>query len=94
MEFSFSAEVWEWRGPAPFYFMSVPENANNKIAKQASAISYGWGAIPVTFTIAGREWTTSIFPKDGTYVVPLKAAVRAHNSIELGSTVKISIKIN
>lgn len=94
MEFTFSAEIWEWRGPSPFFFISVPDHVNREILKLASGVSYGWGAIPVTFTIADKEWTTSIFPKDGVYVVPLKAAARAKNSLTAGSKVSISLKLN
>ena len=26
MELEFTGEVWQWRGPAPYYFVTVPED--------------------------------------------------------------------
>lgn len=76
MEFEFTADVIEWRGPAPFVFAVVPEAASETIAELAAALSYGWGVIPVEAWLDGTRFTTSLFPKDGGYLVPLKAAVR------------------
>jgi len=76
MEFEFSAAVIEWRGPAPFVFAVVPAAASETIAEMASALTYGWGCIPVEVWLDDTRFTTSLFPKDGGYVVPLKAAVR------------------
>ena len=28
MRFEFSGELWYWRGPAPFHFVSLPEEAS------------------------------------------------------------------
>ena len=50
-------------------------------------MSYGWGVIPVTVRIGGTTWTTSLFPKDGGYLVPLKDRVRAAEGIEQGDIV-------
>jgi hypothetical protein len=49
--------------------------------------------IPVTAKSGGSEWTTSLFPKDGTYVVPIKKVVREKEEIEVGDTVKIVLEI-
>jgi hypothetical protein len=76
-EFSFEAEVIYWRGPAPFYFAAIPAGICAEIAKQARALSYGWGVIPVAADIRGVVFRTSLFPKDGGYLLPLKAKVRA-----------------
>lgn len=32
--------------------------------------------IPVRAQIGGTDWTTSLFPKDGRYIVPVKTWVR------------------
>jgi len=93
VNFTFSADVWEWRGPAPFFFASVPTEVNEPIKEMARAITYGWGAIPVTVTIDEVQWTTSIFPKDGTYIVPLKAAMRAKHNIIKDSLLSLSLQI-
>jgi hypothetical protein len=89
LELEFSGEIWYWRGPAPFYFVTVPEAESRALRAASPAISYGWGVIPVRVRIGGTEWTTSLFPKDGRYLVPLKTAVRKAEQIDDGDTVTI-----
>jgi len=72
----FSGEVWEWRGPSPYYFVTVPEEESAELEALSSLVTYGWGMIPVEVTIGFTRSTTSLFPKDGRYVVPLKSAIR------------------
>jgi hypothetical protein len=76
-EFSFDAQVIYWRGPAPYYFATVPAEIGAKIAARARSVSYGWGVIPVEAQIDGVSFRTSLFPKDGSYLLPLKAKVRS-----------------
>jgi hypothetical protein len=91
MEFEFSNEIWEWRGPAPFYFVSVPENQAEEIREAAKVLTYGWGMIPVVATIGHIEFKTSMFAKNGTYVLPLKNIVRLPLKLEAGDTVSVSM---
>jgi len=56
-------------------------------------VSYGWGMIPVTATIGSTEWTTSLFPKDGGYVVPVKDATRRAELLALDQTVEITLHV-
>ena len=56
--------------------MWVPEDDADEIQDVAAAITYGWGMIPVAVTIGATTWTTSLWPKDGRYVVPLKDKIR------------------
>ncbi|MGC3995931.1 MAG: DUF1905 domain-containing protein [Propionicimonas sp.] len=76
MELEFTADVIEWRGPAPYYYAVVPVAESDAIGDLAGALTYGWGCIPVEVRLADQRFTTSLFPKDGGYVVPLKAAIR------------------
>ncbi len=94
MELEFSGEVWWWRGPAPFHFVSVPEDGAEAIALTASAVTYGWGMIPVTVGIGETRWTTSLWPKDGGYVVPVKDAIRRAEGIDLGEVVTVRLFID
>jgi hypothetical protein len=94
MTWSFSAPVWEWRGPAPHHFVTMPAHASAEISEDASVLSYGWGAIPVEVTVGDTSFTTSIFPKDGAYIVPLKAAVRRAEGIELGDVVTLDVTLS
>ncbi|MGA9747103.1 MAG: DUF1905 domain-containing protein [Nocardioides sp.] len=94
MDVEFSGEVWSWRGPAPYHFVSVPEDDADTIALTASAVTYGWGMIPVSVGIGDTEWTTSLWPKDGGHVVPLKDAVRRAEGIALGAVVTVRLFID
>jgi hypothetical protein len=94
MELRFSGDVWEWRGPAPFHFVTVPEPESGMIQAASEIVTYGWGMIPVGVRIGGTEFTTSLWPKDGGYVLPLKDAVRRAEGIELGATVTATITIS
>ena len=76
MDFEFTADVIEWRGPAPFVFAVVPDGPAATIGELAPALTYGWGCIPVEVWLDGARFSTSLFPRDGGYLVPLKAAVR------------------
>jgi hypothetical protein len=93
MNLEFSGEVWQWRGPAPHHFVTVPDDECEDLAETAAMVSYGWGMIPVTVRIGDSEWTTSLWPKDGRYIVPLKLAVRRAEAIEIGDVVQIRLRV-
>lgn len=57
-------------------------------------VTYGWGVIPGTVTIGSTSVTTSLFPKDGGNLVPIKNALRIPEKIELGDVVHIDLTIN
>jgi hypothetical protein len=94
MDLEFSGEVWFWRGPAPWHFVTVPDDGCAALESASSSVTYGWGMIPVAARIGGTEWTTSLFPKDGSYIVPLKAWVRKAEGVELGDTITVSLAVD
>ena len=94
MQIQFNGAVIEWRGPAPFYFVAVPSDESADIEAVAADVTYGWGAIPASISIGVTTFRTSLFPKDGGYVVPLKAAVRSAEHINLGQTVTLQVTID
>jgi hypothetical protein len=57
-------------------------------------VTYGWGMIPVTARIGGTGWTTSLFPKDGRYIVPVKARVRKDEGLEVGEMVTVRLTVD
>lgn len=91
--FTFSGEIWHWRGPAPFHFVTVPEKECQDLKAIAGAVTYGWGMIPVDARIGDTRWKTSLFPKDGRYLVPLKDAVRKAEHLEDGDTVTVRLDV-
>ncbi len=94
MELEFSGEVWFWRGPAPFYFVTVDEDGCRRIAAAAPDVTYGWGMIPVAARIGDTDWTTSLWPKDGRYIVPVKAAVRKAEGVDEGDVVTVRLTVD
>jgi hypothetical protein len=94
MDLEFSGEMWFWKGPAPWHFITVPDEDCSTLAATSTVVSYGWGMIPVRARIGGTEWKTTLWPKDGQYIVPVKAAVRRAEGIELGDMVTVRLVIN
>ena len=93
MELKFKGELWYWRGPAPFHFIRIPAAQSAKIKAISSGASYGWGAIPVIAHIGKTEFTTSIFPKDGLYLLPIKNAVRLPENLEIDDVISVTMQI-
>jgi Domain of unknown function (DUF1905) len=93
MSLEFSGEIWEWRGPAPWYFVTVPEEQSQVIKAVSKLVTYGWGVIPVRVQIGETTWKTSLFPKDEAYLVPIKASVRKAESLEEGQTVTVQLEV-
>ncbi|MGZ4600064.1 MAG: DUF1905 domain-containing protein [Oryzihumus sp.] len=93
MNFEFSGEMWFWKGPAPWHFITVPEEGCDALEESAALVSYGWGMIPVAARIGETRWRTSLFPKDGRYVVPVKAHVRRAEGLELGDLVTVRLDV-
>jgi len=89
----FRGEIIEWRGPAPYYYVPVPPEEAADIAELAHLLTYGWGCIPVRGRLGQTDFETSLFPKDGGYLVPLKVAVRRAEGVEEGDTVGLRITL-
>lgn len=93
MDLEFTGEVWFWRGPSPYHFVTVPAEQCGALADASSLVTYGWGMIPVAARIGETEWTTSLFPKNGGYIVPLKDKVRKGEELEVGDTVRVHLTV-
>jgi hypothetical protein len=93
LRLEFTGELWHWRGPAPFHFVSVPEDGCEAIRAIAREVTYGWGVIPAHVRVGGSTWQTSLFPKDGCYLVPIKDAVRKAEHLVLGDDVRVVVSV-
>jgi hypothetical protein len=93
VELEFSGAVFEWRGPSPFHFVTVPEDESVQLEAVSSLVTYGWGMIPVEVTIGMTQWTTSLYPKDDRYVVPLKSVIRRDEGIDIGDAVTVRLVV-
>lgn len=93
MQLEFTGIIWHWRGPAPFYFVSVPEEPASAMKSVEKLATFGWGMIPAYVTIGKSRWYTAVFPKDGSYLVPVKAAIRKAEKIEEGQIVSVKLEV-
>jgi hypothetical protein len=93
VDLEFGAEVFHWRGPSPYHFVAVPADLCEDLAAVAARVSYGWGMIPAGARIGGTAWTTSLFPKDGGYLVPIKDKVRRAEGLGVGDRVTVSLTV-
>ncbi|TDU86618.1 acetyltransferase (GNAT) family protein [Kribbella voronezhensis] len=91
MEQEFTGEIIEWRGPAPYYFVPVPEQECAALRTAASGAGYGWGTLPIRAQLGNAEWKTVLWPKDGSYLLPLKDAVRKPAGLDAGDAVDIRL---
>jgi hypothetical protein len=93
VDFHFDAALFEWRGPAPFYFLRLPDEMGDDVREVAAEVTYGWGMVPVQVRIGDSAWETSLWPKDGGYLVPVKAWVRKAEKLEPGQIVHLGLDV-
>lgn len=93
MDVEVTGELFFWKGPAPWVFVTVPDDVSASIEGTSRLVSYGWGMIPVTARIGTTRWKTALFPKDGRYLVPVKVAVRRAVGIDVGDTATVQLTI-
>ena len=92
-EIAFAGRIVEWRGPAPYLFVRVPDEHVGEVAYAARQASYGWGCVPVTARIGGTDFTSSLFPRDGGYLLPVKVAVQRSERVGLGDRVTVTLRV-
>ncbi len=93
MEWAFTGEVIEWRGPAPYLFVAMTPADSEDLKEVARGLIY-WGQVPVCVAIGGSEFTTALFPRQGRYLVPVKAAVQRAEAIGEGAVVDVVVRLN
>jgi hypothetical protein len=89
---TFSGDILIWRGPAPYLFVAVPDEAGRTIRACAAQLSYGWGVVPCIVTLGATEWRTSLMPKDGRYLVPIRVSVQRAELVGPGMTVTLRLR--
>ena len=94
MNIEFTGRILFWKGPAPWFFVAVPEVQSRDLKAIASLVTYGWGVIPVHVQIGKTKFQTSLFPKDGRYLVPIKTSVRKAENLAQGDTVMVHLEVH
>lgn len=93
MTLEFSGVIFYWRGPSPYFFVAVPAEQSSDIKAISDLVTYGWGCIPVMARIGATEFKTSLFPKNGGYVVPIKDSVRKAEGLDQGDAVALRLEV-
>lgn len=86
-------EIVHWRGPAPYHFVRLPDDAAAVVADVARDVTYGWGMVPVDAVLGATRFSTSLFPRDGGFLLPVKDAVRRAEEVEVGDVVQVELEI-
>lgn len=94
-EYTIRSSIFLWQGNAAWHFVSIPKKQSAELKKHFGAVAKGWGSIPVSILLGKTRWKTSIFPDNtsGTYLLPLKAAVRKKEGLSCGDTVRFLLQV-
>ncbi|WP_066289194.1 DUF1905 domain-containing protein [Arthrobacter sp. B6] len=92
----FRAELWHYPGEAGWHFLTLPAEVADDLREEAAAVRKGFGSVKVTAEISGHTWQTSVFPdsKSGSYLLPVKKAVRTAARISAGDEVVVSLVLH
>ncbi|HSK25551.1 MAG TPA: DUF1905 domain-containing protein [Jiangellales bacterium] len=93
--YTFEAVLWEHDGPAAWHFVTLPAEYADEIAAAQEGRATGFGSVRVEAAIGGTRWATSLFPDTGrgSYVLPVKKAVRTAENLGAGSTAKVTLVV-
>lgn len=93
----FEAELWTWdaRRADSWTFVSLPVEASEEIRELAGEPRRGFGSVRVRVTVGVSTWMTSVFPDKagGTYVLPIKRAVRKAEAIDVGDITTVTVEL-
>jgi len=93
--FEFTARLWRYPGAGAWHFVSLPSEIAGEIADLTAGNRAGFGSVRVAVTVGTTSWRTSLFPdgKTGTYLLPVKEAVRAAENLDTGDAVLAQVQI-
>lgn len=93
--YRFTAELWEYEGPAAWFFVSIPTDIADEIAELMDGRAGGFGSVRVHVAVGGTRWSTSLFPdkQAGTYVLPVKKAVRRAEDLHEGALCALELTV-
>ncbi|MBK6794378.1 MAG: DUF1905 domain-containing protein [Anaerolineales bacterium] len=94
MVIEFKGKIFQWRGPAPYLFVAVPDKQSADIKSVSKLVTYGWGVIPVVVRVGKTEWKTSLFPKDGRYLVPIRMSAQKAENLKEDDEIKLQLELN
>ncbi|KGM13421.1 DUF1905 domain-containing protein [Cellulomonas bogoriensis] len=96
MTYEFDADLWRWESRTDHWtFVSLPTDVADEILDLAGPVTRGFGSVRVETSVGSSTWRTSIFPDGaaGTYVLPVKRAVREREGLDVGSTAHVQLRL-
>jgi len=78
----------------PVFLRCRSQEPSHNLKAISGLVTYGWGVIPVQVRIGKTEWRTSLFPKEGRYLVPIKASVQKAEDLYEGDNVTVRLVVN
>ncbi|MBI2729802.1 MAG: DUF1905 domain-containing protein [Sphingobacteriales bacterium] len=95
IKYAFTGKPWQYTGPNGGYFVSLPKALSKEIRAALRSEEEGWGRLKALAKIGKSEWKTAIWfdTKLNTYLLPLKAAIRKKEIIEVGHNIKVELCI-
>ena len=93
--YRFEGTLWVAPGSGSWHFVSLPPAQADEILERAGPVGRGFGSVRVSVSIGASHWRTSLFPdaKRGTYVLPIKKAVRAAEGLGDGDVVTVGLDL-
>jgi hypothetical protein len=98
---TFTAPLWRWTAkqesadPGAWSFVTLPVEVAEEVRDSLVAPPKGFGSVRVAVEVGASRWQTSVFPdkESGSYVLPVKQAVRRANGIEEGDRVTVTLRL-
>ena len=98
---TFTAPLWRWNAkqestdPGSWSFVTLPTDVAEDIRDVMVEPPRGFGSVKVQVVVGEERWSTSVFPdKDsGSYVLPVRQAVRRAVGIEEGDPVTVTLSL-
>jgi hypothetical protein len=90
--YGFTADLWEWESRANWFFVTLPADIGDEI-QELPIPPRGFGSVPVRARIGSSGFDTSIFPSEGSFVLPVKREVRVREGLELGDAVAVELEV-
>ena len=93
--YTFTAMLWLYPGEAGWHFLTLPDTVAAEIREDTAVFRRGFGSVKITATVSGHNWSTSLFPdsKSGTYLLPVKKAIRTAAGLEAGDQVMVHLEV-
>lgn len=95
-EHTFEAELYAvGEDVGSWVFVDLPPHLSDTIDEELTSPPRGFGSVRVEVTLGPTTWRTSLFPskRAGTYVLPVKKAVRRDADVEPGDLASFGLRV-